>query len=414
MMLFRYDAWQELFSILGRNRLRTALTSFSVAWGIFILVVLQGAGNGIAKGVAWNFRDDAVNSIWIYGGRTSMPFHGMPRGRNIQLHTSDMDLLARELPGVVHMTARYAVPGGNPLVSFRDKSTSVSLRATNGAHRFIEMTETLRGRFINEADLHQKRKIAVIGAPVIKLLFPQGIDPIGQYIQVKGIAFKIVGVFKDEGGEREANMIYVPMTTAQQVYGGHDEIRQLMFTLRTESLFESKRMAAQATGLLAAKYRFHPEDPRALYVRNMVERFDQVMSVVSGMQFFVLIVGIGTLIAGVVGISNVMLISVRERTRELGIRKALGAGPSSIIGLILHEALFLTLLSGYLGLLAGVGLVEAVQAYMPEANFFRNPEVDFSILVLSTLLLAFAGSLAGFFPALRAARLHPIEALQKQ
>jgi putative ABC transport system permease protein len=412
-MLFRLDAWQELFAILARNGFRTVLTAFSVAWGIFILVILQASGNAIANGVAWNFRDDAVNSIWIYGGETSLPHQGLAPGREIQLHTADMQLLLDRLPEAYHMTARFYPPGGDPLVRYRDQVSSIDLRATTPTHRHLEMTETLEGRFLHPTDLEAKRKVAVLGRPVVDLLFEPGQQVLGQYVEIDNVAYKVVGIFKDEGGEREEQMIYIPLTTAQQRYGGFDKLSQIMFEVGTQSPEVSGRIADRARHLLAAKYHFAEDDPRAVFVRNLVERFDRVMRIVRGLQFFVLFVSIGTLIAGVVGVSNVMLISVRERTRELGIRKALGATPASLLGLIMHEALFLTLTAGYLGLLAGVGMVELAQTYMPAADYFRNPEVDFGLLGLATGLLAVAGLLAGLFPAWQAARIHPIEALQK-
>jgi len=404
------EALLELWDVLSRNALRTLLTGLSVAWGVFMLVVLLGAGKGLENGADWEFRDDAQNSIWIGGGKTSLPFAGRAPGRAVLFKNQDFVDLPRKVPGIEHFTGRYWL-WGEFSVSYGSKRSSFNILGVHPDHRFLEKTLMTRGRFLDQNDLTEKRKVAVIGSKVREILFGSR-DPLGEYVNIRGLAYKIIGEFEDVGGENELRKIYVPISTAQLVYNQPDIIHQLIFTVGDASVEQSRGIAEQARVVLAKNHGFSVDDRRALRVGNNLEQYTRITDVFRWIRFFVWAVGLGTLLAGIIGIGNIMLISVAERTREIGIRKALGATPGSIIRMVLGEALVLTGVSGYAGLVGGVGVVELTASRFPDAPFFRAPSVSLDVAVSATLLIMAAGALAGFFPAYRAARVNPVVALR--
>ena len=412
--MFNLDQWQEIFYTIRQNKLRTFLTAFSVAWGIFMLILLLGAGSGLLNGVTYNFQNDATNSIWIRTGKTSLPYQGMQPGRRIELTNEDYETIRQTVPGVEHITAQFYV-SGEKTVRRGDKYGSFNVRACHPDHMYLEKTAMVSGRYLNTLDMEEKRKVVAIGADVATTLFGNG-DPLGQWIDVGGIPYKVVGTFKDEGQEGEAKVIYIPISTAQTAYSGGDEVNTIALTTGEATLEETQAMHTQIKNLLFDKYTIAPDDPSALRINNFYEAYQRVMSLFAGINIFIWAVGIGTIIAGIVGISNIMLIVVKERTKEIGVRKAIGATPASIIGLVLQESIVITLIAGYTGLLAGVGLVELISHGMDtlaiENNFFRNPQIDFRTAVTATILLVVAGAIAGFFPARKAAQVSPVEALQ--
>jgi len=404
------EALLELWDVLRHNALRTTLTGLSVAWGVFMLVLLLGAGRGLENGANWEFRDDAQNSIWLGGGKTSVPYAGRGPGRAILFKNRDVDDLLREVPGIDHLTGRYWL-WGEFSVSYGSKRSSFNILGVHPDHRFLEKTLMTHGRFLDQTDLAEKRKVAVIGSKVREVLFGSR-DAVGEYINIRGLAYRVIGEFEDVGGENELRKIYVPISTAQLVYNQPDIIHQLVFTVGDATVEQSQAIGEKARVVMARNHSFALSDRRALRVGNSLEQYMRLTGVFRWIRVFVWVVGIGTLLAGIVGISNIMLISVAERTREIGIRKALGATPASIIRLVLSEALVLTGISGYVGLVAGIGAVELASRKFPEAPFFRQPSVSLSVAVSATLLIMAAGALAGFFPAYRAARVSPVEALR--
>jgi putative ABC transport system permease protein len=406
------DRWQEIYSTVRRNKLRTFLTALSVAWGIFMLVILLGAGSGLQNSVEYKFRDDAVNSIWLYGGKTTIPHAGLPPGRKITFKNGDFDAIKRDIAAVEHITGRYTMR--DAMISYRDQAASFQVRSCHPDHLYLENTIIIEGRFLNDLDLAERRKVTVIGTEVRDFLFKNGEQPMGKQIEIGGISYRVIGVFEDEGGERELRKVYIPITTAQRAYGGGEDIHQIMFTLGDANVADSRRVEGQVRSLLAARHKFSPDDKRALRVRNNLENFAEINEVFTYIRIFVWIVGIGTIIAGIVGVSNIMLISVKERTREIGLRKALGATPGSLIALILEESILLTAVAGYCGVVAGVGVLELFNRFVPENEYLRNPQVDLGVVVWATVLLVFFGALAGFWPARRAARVNPIEALRDE
>ncbi len=410
--MIRLDAWQEIFDTVKRNKLRTALTGFAVAWGIFMLVVLLGSGKGLEHGVDYQFRDDAVNSIWVSSGQTSVPYKGLQPGRDVQFDNQDYDEVRTRVPGVEYSSARYWIFGSQQ-VNYKNENGSYTIRAVHPGHQVLERTKVIRGRYLNEFDLRQFRKSALLGTLVAAALFHDE-EPIGKEIRIGGISFKVVGVFDDEGSEREREFIYLPISTAQRTFNGANRVNQILYTTGDASLAKSMEMAGATRRILAVNHTFDPEDQRAIYVNNNVENYQKIVALTGAIRLFVWVVGIGTLLAGVVGVSNIMLVAVRERTREIGIRKALGATPASIVGLVMQESVLITTVAGYAGLVLGVLVLEGLAKAIPDAAFFRNPQVDLRVAVSATVLLIVAGAVAGFFPARRAAAIRPIEALRDE
>ena len=411
--MFDRENWGEIFDTIRKNKLRTALTGFAVFWGIFMLIFLLGAGNGLKHGVDHSFRDDAVNSIWIWGGLTAKPYKGMQPGRYIRLENEDLDHLRRTIPKLEHYTGRFNMWGGNANIVYKKKYANFSIRGVHPGHTHLENTTMQEGRYINTIDLQQFRKVAVIGRKVQEELF-EGKDPLNEWVTVNGIAFQVVGTYTDSGGEREESYVYLPVTTTQRIFGGSNELDQIMFTVGDADVAESQAIAEQVRRTLAARHVFDPKDDNAIWVRNTIEDYVKIGQITGGISLFIWVIGIGTIIAGVVGVSNIMLIVVKERTREIGIRKALGATPWAVVSQTLMESIFITAVAGYFGLVLGVGLLEWLAGEIGEQEMFRDPTVDIGIAIQATIVLVIAGALAGYIPARRAARIRPIEALRDE
>lgn len=407
--MFDIDKWNEILETLSKNKLRTFLTGFSVFWGIFMLVILLGAGNGLKNGINNEFNDDAVNSIWIRAGVTNVAYKGLKPGRRIELKNADFDQ-TQAMNGAEFASARYNIWNAN--VNYGSEGGSFHIRSVHPDHQFIENTIISRGRYINPMDLSDVRKVAVIGRGVVDQVY-KDIDPMGTYINLNGIPFKVVGIFRDEGNEREEQYVYVPITTGQRVFSGQDRVNNIMITTGDLNLPTTNKMADQIRTNLAQTHRFDVDDQRAVRVRNNNAEYQEVMNILLGMKLFILVIGAGTIVAGIVGVSNIMTIVVKERTKEIGVRKALGATPMSIISLVLQESIFVTALAGYFGLIAGIALLELIGPNI-KSDFFYNPAVDVNIALGTTLVLIIAGALAGFFPAQRAARIKPVVALRDE
>ena len=409
------DKWREIFDSIRRHKLRTFLTALSVWWGIFMLVILLGAGNGLQNSFERNFRDDAVNSLWIYRGRTSEPYKGLPAGRRIRFNNDDYELVRDEIPGVEHITGRYYL-GGEYVVKRGQTVLSYDVRCVHPDHQYLENTLMESGRFLNLPDIEQRRKVCAIGNVVAEEMFAAEEDPIGEYLNVKGTEYQVVGVFNDEGHESERRKIYIPITTAQRIYEGEDIVHQLMVTVGDATLEESRAIEASVRQRMSERHSFALSDKQALRIWNNISEYQDFQLIFTFIKGFIWFVGIGSIIAGVIGVSNIMLIVVKDRTREIGIRKALGATPWSIIAMVLQESVFLTSLAGYLGLLCGFGVVYGIHHFMEEnqieVEFFYNPQVDFSTVLTALLTLVFCGALAGLIPALQAVRINPVTAMK--
>ncbi len=401
--------WQEIFSTMKKNKLRSFLTGFSVFWGIFILVILLGAGKGLERGVMHNF-SDANNSAFFWGGQTSIAYDGLNVGRRIELKAEDLELIQKKLPQIEDLSGRIGMWGS--LINFKDEYGTFQVLGVSTGYQNIEAVKLVEGRLLNDKDIKQVRKVAIIGMRAKERLCKDE-SPLGQYMKIQGIPHKIVGVFDDiHPGETER--FYIPITVTQKVFGRQQNIGSLAFTAGTEDLEESKAIFEEVKQILAKKYRFDANDNRALGGYNVLENYQETKAIFSGISIFVGIIGIFTIIAGIVGVSNIMIIVVKERTKEIGIRKALGASPGSVISLILQEAIIITAVAGFFGLLVGVGLLELISNGMPASDFFRNPGVDFNVAVGAASLIVLAGALAGYIPAKRAASIKPIVALRDE
>lgn len=415
--MFDLERWQEIFDTIRKNKLRTFLTGLSVASGIFILVILLGFGQGMQNGIAKEFEEDAATSVWVWPGVTTKEYKGMNPGRRIQLTNENYDFAAVLLEGQIeNKSPRFFVR--NLFVNYGNESLAYSVQGVSHQFQFIENEFMSQGRFLNQQDVDEKAKVAIISNKINREIFQELETPIGEYLDISGILFKIVGVYGDVGGEREEDRIYIPVSTAQQVFNGADNLNNLSYTLPPAADFDaavaqSIKFKNSLKTYLQQAHTVAPEDTSAIQVYNPMEEAKRFYSLIGGIKFFFWFVGVCTIIAGIVGVSNIMLIVVKERTREIGIRKALGAKPWSIVGMILHEAIFITAIAGFTGLILSMGLLELVGPHV-EVDYVLNPSVNFNVALTTVFVLIFAGAVAGFFPAWRAAKIHVIEALRDE
>lgn len=414
------DGVQEILYSLQRNKLRTALTAFGVFWGIFMLVLLLGAGTGLKRGIEKGFSSDVRNSMWIRGTRTSVPYKGLAHGRRVQFTEADMDAIRLQIPKVDIVTAE------NPLGSARAADIQVTYGNNSGsfgvfgvAKDYFEIKryqEYRLGRRLNNLDDDEQRKVTTIGTRVKERLFGDQ-NPIGEQVTVNGVNFKVVGVFYDSGWEgRMSERLYIPLSTFQKTFGIGENISVMAVT--PAAGYSGDDIAPAIDSLLKQRHNIAPSDRKALYIYDLAKQSAQLYATINAINLFIWFVGIGTLMAGIVGISNIMIITVKERTVEIGIRKALGAPPWNIIRTIILEAVMVTAFAGYAGLVLAVGLLELVNFTLTsmniELNFFTQPEVNFSVAMTALGILVGCGVLAGFFPAWHAARVSPIEAMRAQ
>jgi putative ABC transport system permease protein len=418
--MFDYDKWQEIFATIKKNKLRTFLTMFGVFWGIFMLLILLGSGNGLENGVKRDFNGWANNAGFAWGNTTTIPYKGLKPGRNVRFSNDDMLLLKNNVPGLDIIAPRNNLGrwgGGNNIV-YKSKTGAFRITGDYPNYNLIQKMNIPEGRFINENDIDDRRKVAVIGKKVREVLFEKDEDPLGEYIKVQGVFFQVVGVFKSkrsgEQAERDTQSIYIPFTTFQQVYNYGDRVGWFGFTAKEG--YSVAQVEKELKAVLMEKHKVHPDDISSIGTNNLEEEFSQIMGLFTGINIFMWLVGIGTLVAGVIGVSNIMLIIVKERTQEIGIRKALGATPISIISLILQESIFLTALAGYAGLLFGLGLLEGISIALEgmDAGMFASPQVDFKVAIASLVILIVGGALAGLVPAQKAAAINPIEAIRAE
>jgi putative ABC transport system permease protein len=406
------DTWQETLETIRKNKLRALLTAFSVAWGILMLVVLLGSGRGLTNGVEYGFRDDATNSIRIRSGQTSVPYRGLQPGRIVQFTNLDYDDIKQNVAGIDHITSRFSIRGALA-VTYRGQSSSYNVRCVHPDYQYLEQTIILQGRYLNPTDIAECRKVAVIGDKV-QTQFGKGRPLLGEYIQVNSIPFLVVGISTDEGSDSEREAIYLPISTAQRAFGGSNRVAMIGMTVEGAGVDESNAITDKVRKRIAERHDFDPQDQRAVFIYNALIEFQRFVSLMSGIRLFVWIIGVGTLLAGVVGVSNIMMIGVKERTKEIGIRKALGATPWSIMRLILQEAVLVTAVAGYGGLVVGVAVLQIMAQGITGSDFFRHPSVDLGVALSATALLVVSGAIAGYFPARRAASIRPVEALRDE
>lgn len=412
--MFDLDKWQEIWHTIRKNKLRTIITMLGVSWGIFMLVILLGAGKGFENGVNKQF-DIAKNAVFVWSQRTSIEYKGLKPGRFIRFTNDDVHAIRNEIPEVGVVAPRNQL-SGSFTVNRNTKSASFNVYGEYPDYTKVRPTIITDGRFVNDLDIKERRKVCVIGTRVKELLFKDDENPVGQYIKIKEISFKVVGVFKGiskgDDAQQDAETIFLPSTTLQYTFNQVNTVH--FFALTPKEGVPAKVVENKVKNLLSKRHDVHPEDVKALGSANVEEEFQKIQGLFMIIGAFSWFVGILTIVAGVVGVSNIMLIVVKERTKEIGIRKALGATPFSIVSLILQEAIVITSLAGYVGLLAGIGVLELANQAGVEGDFFSNPEVDLSAALAATATLIVSGVLAGMIPAKRAANVKPVVALSEE
>lgn len=418
-MIFDIDVWQEIFSTIRKNKLRTILTGFSVATGIFMLVFLLGASNGLKNGVTQNFENEASNSIHVYGGRTTKAYKGQNPGKRINLEIKDYSNFKKRIVQIDEIAARTWIPGDES-ISYNMKFGNFVVRPVHCTYRFLIKYELLEGRMLNEKDEELRRKVVVIQDKVKDALFERQ-SPIGEYIEINGLRFKVVGVYSINSQEDNAGVIYTPITTADIIFNNGGRVNEIGFTLGNLKYQESVKIEDKLTMLLAGEHNFDPTDKAALWIDNNIENTKDFINMFSAIDTGIWIIGIFTLILGVIGVFNIMLIVVKERTKEIGIRKAIGASPGSVVGLILFESILITAIAGYAGLFFGISLLEIITQFnlieaLSEdvALYFVAPQVDMGVAIGATILLVITGAIAGLIPARRAAKIKPVIALREE
>jgi len=407
--MFDRDLWREIFQSINMNRTRSLLSGFTVAFAILLFALLFGIANGLGNTFAEGFKDDANNSIFISSGRTTKAHKGLQAGRKIQLKNEDYDFIKDEYGDKVQYITSRVRKGVN--ASFRNEENNYTLRAIHPDNQFIEQNKVKEGRYINQSDLNNNTKIVIIGRLVEEDLFLKT-TALGKYINLDGIQFKVVGVFTDEGGDDEERMIYLPITTAQRVYGNNDFIDSMYLTYNPN--FNANQALSFGNAIkrkLKERFSVAKSDQRAIRIENAAQGTQIVDQMSFGLGAIIIVIGFGTLIAGIVGISNIMIFIVKERTKEIGIRKALGAKPNSIVSLILIESVLITVVAGFVGLFLGMGFLEYIGPSL-EKYFIKDPSVSTSLIVSATITLIVSGTIAGYLPAKKASRIKPIVALR--
>jgi len=418
MMLFERDNWQEIFSTIRKNKLRTFLTMLGVFWGIFMLVIMLGSGNGLRNGILKEFAGTATNSFYMWTQQTTKAYKGMKPGRNFNFTNADVEAL-KQMPDL------EVISPMNQLGGYQDannvvrglKTAAAEIQASYPNTTQIAQVRLSAGRFINDLDIKEKRKICVVGPRVVEMLFKPGENAVGQYIRINGVYFKIVGLTAPAAGGQEgrqqAQRINIPFTTFQNAFNYGDVVG--WFAIKSKDNLPAEKAEEKVIAILKERHKIAPEDTKAIGHWNMAVEYNKLSGLFMGIEALIWIVGIGTLLAGVIGISNIMLIIVKERTKEIGVKRALGAVPAQIIGQILLEAIFLTAISGYFGLVLGIVLLEGLNSAIGESGeMFSNPTVDLSIAIKALSVLIIGGALAGLIPARKAVIIKPVDALRAE
>ena len=421
MILFEIDTWNEIWLSLKKNKLRTFLTGFGVSWGILMLIFMLGAGNGLRNGVTGNFGDFATNSFFVWTQATTMPYKGFPRGRQFNFVTEDIQAIKDQVPEVDIVApklqgGRWGSDGDNVV---RGKhSGSYTINGDYPAVFKIDPVKIEAGRLLNKKDVEDKRKVAVLGIRVREVLFDTDEDPIGEQIRIQGVYFTVIGVITPKGnvnmnGDKK-EMIWIPFSTLQQVYNYGNVVG--FFAMTAKGDIPASVAEEKVRKLLAERHQVSPDDEMALGGFNIEKEFKKMTGLFTAINLIIWVVGLGTLFAGVIGISNIMMIVVKERTKEIGVRRAIGATPTSIISQIIMESVVLTFFAGLLGLLIGVWALEGISPMFDGSgeSFIRNPSVDVKIVLVAIFVIVITGAFAGFLPAKRAIRIKAIDALRDE
>lgn len=417
-MIFERDNWQEIFATIRKNKLRTFLTMLGVFWGIFMLVIMLGSGNGLRNGILKEFAGTATNSFFVWAQQTTKAYKGMKPNRSFNYTIADAEAL-KQLPELDVVSPLNQLGGheGASNVVRGLKTAACEIQANYPNISGISDIKMSEGRFMNDLDIKEKRKICVIGPRVAELLFKTDEKVIGEYIRINGVYFRVVGVTKQTSGGNEgrqqAQRINIPFSTFQNAFNYGDVVG--WFAIKSKDNIPAEQSEEKVIAMLKERHKIAPEDTKAIGHWNMAVEFNKLSGLFTGIEILVWIVGIGTLLAGVIGISNIMLIVVKERTKEIGVKRALGAVPFQIISQIMLEAVFLTSISGYFGLVIGIGLLEGLNAAIGDSGeMFTNPTVDLSVALKALTVLILSGAFAGLIPASKAVAIKPVEALRTE
>ncbi len=426
--MFDRDRWQEIFSAIKKNKLRSALTAFGVFWGIFMLVVMIGAGNGLKNGVSEGIKDFATNSAFVWAQNTTVPYKGFKRGRDWGFTNRDIIAITDKVPELDIIAPRlqgWNLSNGENVVR-DEKSASFSINGDYPSYRKIDPCTMVYGRYINDNDIEYRRKVCIIGERVYEVMFEEKEDPVGKYIRINGVYFNVIGVFRSNNpklniGSDKKESIYLPFTTMQYTFNYGDRVHYFAMTAKKGS--KVSNVLDKVITVLKKQHKISPDDEEAVGNVDIEAQVKIMNYVFLGIDMLIWIVGIGTLIAGAVGVSNIMLVIIKERTKEIGIQRAIGAGPGVIIGQIISESVFLTTIAGFVGLALGTMVLSLVSMAIDQAKasgsseeevFFVNPEIGIPIAVSALVILIVTGIIAGLIPARKAVRIKPIEALRHE
>lgn len=417
--LFDLDHWQEIWITITHNKSRSTLTAFGVFWGMFMLVAMVGAGNALDKGISSQIEGFATNSCFFWTNPTTEPYLGFRKGRNWNMTNSDIPIIRQRVKELQYISpVLFSGGGGNEKNVVRgEKNGAYLVKGCYPEYDLIEKSKMIYGRYVNDIDIAERRKVCVIGERIYEVLFQPGEDPVGKQIRVNGIYFQVIGVARSTSGVsiggQTAETVVLPFSTMQQAFNQGNIIHFVAATANHGT--PVKIVQDQITAILKQQHQISPDDKEAVGGMNIEEQFNMFSYLGIGIASLIWIVGLGTLFAGAIGVSNIMLVTVRERTREIGIRRALGATPRAIIGQIMSESIVLTVIAGILGIVFGVGILAATGIVLSQGDqFFKDPQISFGMAVGSLMILIVIGTLAGMIPAQRAMMIKPIEAIREE
>ncbi|MCX2719048.1 ABC transporter permease [Lentiprolixibacter aurantiacus] len=418
--MFNRDRWKEILEVLTTNWFRTVLTAFGVFWGIMILIILLAAGKGLENGVKSDFGGLATNTMSMWANRTTIPYEGLPKDRRYSFKLEDVQAINENIPNLRHVSPR------NQLGGYRGTNNVIRGLRTGAYNVYGDYPEIIEqqpmtvssGRFINQGDIAEARKVAVIGNGVRNELYSMGEEVLGTYIKIQGVNFMVIGTYKNNSsrqGEEGEKKIYIPFTSFAQAFNTANRVGWITITAEDQTPITDLKM--DIINLMKKRHKVHPEDRRAIGYNDIYEEFSRVDRLFAALELIAYFVGTLVLLSGIIGVSNIMLIVVKERTKEIGIRRALGEGPWSIKKQILMESIFLTIISGMLGIVAGTLFIYGVNALIAAngpVDMFTNPSVNLGVVTIALSILVIAGLLAGYIPAQSAIKVKPIEALRTE
>lgn len=422
MKIFDLDNWQEIWAALKKNPVRTFFTAFGVFWGIFMLVVMLGSGKGLKNAVYAGFSDFATNSFFMWAQKTSMPYEGFKRGRSFHFNNHDVEIIRKNVPDIKLLAPQLQGGGynGSSNVVYGKETGAFNIYGDYPDYVKINPLNMISGRFVNWNDMNNYRKVAVIGSSVISSLFKNNVNPIGKYIKIQGVYFEVVGTFRSKKrgnqADEENNSIFLPFTSMQRTYRYGNTVG--WFAITSKDNVPATITEAKVLAVMKKAHHINPKDDQAIGHFNLEKQFEKVRGLFLGINGLIWIVGTGTLLAGIIGVSNIMLIIVKERTNEIGVKRALGATPLNVITQVIMESVTLTTIAGYTGLVLGVGLLSLINKLLESSGaklqYFLHPEINFKVAITALVILILSGMLAGLIPAKRAVSIKPVDALRDE